>query len=106
MTHALGGDEAPELLDDDGGPAGNVHGELLESEECALAATVTDGVGDFGAAIESGGGQFVNRIVADEIADVGYDPLGASFDELIVVELADVVFDDGGLSGEDSEERL
>ena len=76
------------------GAPGDIHGQLLEREQRALAAPVADGVGDLGAAVGAGRGDLVDRVVADQVADVGDDPRRAGLDELVVVELLDVVLDD------------
>ena len=47
------------------------------------------------------GGDAVERPIADEVADVGRDPLVTGFDEPVVVELRDVVLDDVDLLGDD-----
>ena len=76
------------------GAPGDVDGHLLEREQRALAAAVADRVGDLGAAVGAGRRDLVDRVVADQVADVGDDPRRARLDELVVVELVDVVLDD------------
>ena len=44
------------------------------------------------------GAEPVQRPVADQIADVGRDPVGAGLDELVVVELIDGLFQRGELA--------
>ncbi len=80
-------------------------GHLLQREHRALAPAVADRVGDFGAAV-GGRGDLVDRVVADQVADVRDDPRRAGLDELVVVELPDVLLDEVGLGGQHAEQRL
>ena len=106
VAHALCRDQPPEFLHHDDGAAGDIHRQLLQREKRALAAAVADRIGDFGAAVGAGGGDLVDRVVPDQVADVRDDPRRAGLDELVVVELLDVVLDDAGLRGHDGEEGL
>ena len=94
---------ADELEELDGvrGPAGDVARQLLEHRQRALAAPVGDRLGDVGAAADG----VAQRVVADEVADVGDDPRAAGLDEEVVVELRDVVLDDVDLLGDDPQQR-
>jgi len=47
----------------------------------------------------------VQRASAQEVADIGHDPFGTGFDEEVVIEVGDVVFDDTSLLGNDAEQR-
>ena len=80
-----------EEFDRVGAPAGDVAGKLLEHEDRAFAPPHGDGVGDFRARIVDGGGDACNRLIADQIADIGDDPRRAGFDELVVVEPVEIV---------------
>ena len=44
--------------------------------------------------------------VADQVADVGHDPVGARLDELVVVELRQVLFQRADLLGQHGHQRL
>ena len=65
---------------------------------------IADGVGDLGPGAGDAGGRAVQRPVADQAADVGRRPVGAGLDELVVVELLDVLLDDGRLLGDHAEQ--
>ena len=106
VAHALGRDQPPELLDSDRGPPRDVDRHLLEREQRALAAAISDRVRHLGATVAAGGGDLVDRVVADQVADVGNHPAGAGLDELVVVELLDVVLNDPRLRRHDAEQRL
>ena len=69
----------------------------FHDQQGALAAAEGDGVGDLGARVVDGGADAAYGLVADQVADVGDDPGRAGLDELIVVELVEVVGDDGDL---------
>ncbi len=89
VLHVLRGGELFEKFDRMCRPAGDVLRELLQHQRGALAAAEGDGVGDFGTRRGQLGAEPAQRPVADEIADIGRHPLGAGFDELVVVELVD-----------------
>ena len=94
-VHVLGVGEHLEELDRVRAPAGDVAGELLQDEDRALAAAQGDGLGDLGARVVDRGGDALDGLVADQVADVGDHPGGAGLDELVVVELVEVVGDGG-----------
>ena len=52
------------------------------------------------------GSHSVNRLITDQIADVGYDPRGTGFDELVVIELVEIVIDNRQLLLDQHEQRL
>ena len=106
VIHVLRVGEEQEEFDGMRAPTGDVAGELLHDEDGALATAERDGVGDFGARVVDGRGDAVHRLVADEVADVGDDPRGAGFDELIVVKLVEVFGEDGELFVNDHQERF
>ena len=62
-------------------PSGDVAGQLFQHGERALATAVIDSVSDIRTAAHD---VAVDGVVGDEAADVGYDPIGAGFDEQIV----------------------
>ena len=104
IAQAEVGNEALELLNHNGGAAGDVVGQLLHGQERSLAAAVADGVGHLGAAVGAAEGDGVDGIEADQLADVGNGPGRAGLNELIVVELPHVLANDGGLALQDREE--
>ena len=55
-------------------PSGNVAGELFQDQHGAFAAAERDGVRHLGARTGDGGGDAVDELIADEVADVGNDP--------------------------------
>ena len=71
--------------------AGDVARQLLHDQHGAFAAAQRDGFGHLGARVVDGWQRSLDRLVADEIADIGNDPRGAGFDELVVVELIEVL---------------
>ena len=99
VVHALIGNQPLEELDGDGGPARHIHDQLFEREQRALAAAIADGVGHLGAPALGRGADFVRRVRTHQIADIGDHPRGAGLDELVVVELLDVLFEDRRLPG-------
>ena len=54
------------------------------------------------AAAQSAAG--VHRLVADQLADIGDDPVLAGLDEPVVVELADILLDEVHLLGDDAQQ--
>ncbi len=60
---------------------------------------------DFGTRAGHLGGDAVQRPVADQVADVRRDPVGAGLDELVVVELVEVFLQDAELLAEHAEQR-
>ena len=98
MIHVLRGGELLEELHRMRRPVGDVARQLLEHQRRALAAAIGDGVGDLGARRGDARRDAVQRPIADQIADIGRDPLGAGFDELVVVELLDVLLERGELA--------
>ena len=104
VVHVLGVAEKAEEFDGMGAPAGGVAGQFLHDQQGALAAAEGDGVGDLGTWVVDGGVDASDGLVADEVADIGDDPGGAGLDELVVVELVEVVGDDGDLLLDDGEQ--
>lgn len=102
VVGVLGPAEELEELDGTGAPAGDVAGDFLQDGEGAFATAVVDGFRDVGAAAGAG---FVEGVVADQVAEVGDDPVGTGFDEEIVPQTADVVVEEAGLAAGQFEER-
>ena len=50
-------------------------------------------------------GQSIHRPVADQVADIGYDPVGAGLDELIVVQLRQILVQNRDLCGDRGQQR-
>jgi hypothetical protein len=80
-----------------GAPSGGVPGELLQDQQGSLATAQRDRLGDLGAGIVDRGSDSPYGPVADQVPDIGDHPRGARLDELILVELGEVVGDDGDL---------
>ena len=74
--------------------------QLLEHQRRALAPAIGDGVGDLGARRGDLRRHAVQRPIADQVADIGRDPVGAGLDELVVVELLDILLERGELLGQ------
>ena len=93
VVHVLRRAEQLEVLDRARVPAGDVARELLEHRRRALAPAERDRVRDLGAREPARAAERVQRLVADQVADVGDRPVGAGLDELVVVELLEVLLD-------------
>ena len=106
VLHVLGGGELLEELGHVRRPVGQVARQLLQHQRGALAAAVGDGVGDLGARRSHRGTRATQRSVPDQVADVGRDPVRAGFDELVVVELLDVLFQRFEFAREQGEQRV
>ncbi len=78
-------------------PAGDVARQLFHHQDRAFTAAEGNGVGHFGTRAGHGGGDSIDRLIADQISDIRDDPGSAGLDELIVVELAEIFGDDGQL---------
>ena len=89
-----------------GAPAGDVSSELLQNQDRALAAPKGDGVGDCGAGTGYRGCHAIDRLIADQVADIGNDPRRARLDELVIVELVQIVLHGRDLLGDHRQERL
>ena len=109
----------PVELDRAGRPAGHVARQLLQHRQRALAAAIADRVGHLAprdqdlvaraalrAAHLSWLARFMHKLIADQIADVRHDPILRRLDEPVVVELANVLLDDGDLLADDGQQRL
>ncbi len=70
--------------------AGNIARELLHQQHIALAPSEGDGAGDLGARAGYCRGDSVDRLEADQIADIGNHPWRAGLNELIVVKLIEI----------------
>ena len=97
-------------------PPCHVARQLLEQRQRALAAAIAQCVGHFAARQQHGiagprvGAKarlagFVNRLVTDQVGDVRNDPGLAGFDEPVVVELQQVVFEMVRLFGDHLKQR-
>ncbi len=105
MIQILGSRYALEELDGTGAPAGGVEGQFFEDQRRALAPAQAQGVGDERPRAESGGAtDGIEGAHAEQVADVGDDPVFAGFDEGVVVEPFDVGFDERTLAGDDAEQ--
>ena len=104
MVHPLGGGDHQEIFDHARRPAGDVARELLQHRGGSQAPPEADGVGDLGPGAGDARGRAVQRPIADQAADVGRCPVGAGLDELVVVELLDVLLDDGRLLGDHAQQ--
>ncbi len=98
MIQVLCGRELREHLHHARIPAGHVARQVFEHRRGALAPAEADGIGHFGAGAERARGQSIHRPVADQVADIGDDPLGAGLDELIVVQLRQILVQDRDLA--------
>ena len=105
VVHVLRRRQALEELDRARRPAGDVARQLLQHHRRALAAAVCDGVGDEGARADAGRRHRPDRPYAQQVAQVGHDPLVAGLDEPVVVEAADVGFDAFQLGLDDAQQR-
>jgi hypothetical protein len=106
VADALRGCEHLEKLDGMRAPACSVTGKLLEYGHSALAAAEADGVGNFRARAVHGRRDPVDLLVADKVSDIRHHPWCAGLDKKIVVELRDVLFNNGDLLLHDGEQRL
>ena len=99
-------------------PAATSRGQLLEQRQRALARRERDGVGDLAARDQGpcaprapagdvgipSRARIGERPVADQVTDVGHDPVLAGLDEPVVVELVDVVLDQIDLLADDAQQ--
>ena len=97
VVHAFGGDQPLEELNGRSRQPRNIHGNLFQRQQRSLAASITKRVGHFGAPAAYRASNFIDRVVADQVADIGDNPRGTRFDELVVVKLLDVLFQNGAL---------
>ena len=105
VIEVLRGRHPLEEFDGAGAPAGGVEGQFFEDERRALAPAQAKGVGDQGARTEGGGAaDRVEGAHAEQVADVGDDPVFAGFDEGVVVEPFDIGFDERTLAGNHAEQ--
>ncbi len=102
MIHVLGPAEQLKVLDHARRPAGHVARQLLEHGRRAFAPPKRDGVRHFGARARHFRHDAVQAAIADQIADIRHYPVVAGFDELIVVKLLQVFFENADLLGDHS----
>src|SRR6185369_3951682 len=98
--------EKLEKLDDAGIPSGHVACQLLEYGRSSLAPSIGQGVGDLCALTEIGVRKNKETSGANQIADIGNNPLRAGFDELIVVRSVQVLLQHRNLLGDYGEQRF
>ena len=106
VIHVLRGAEELEILHRVGVPASHITGELFQHRGRALAAAQRDGMGDLGTREPARLAQGVERLVADEVANIRNRPLGAGLDEEVVVELCEVFLHHRELVREGHQEGL
>ena len=85
VVHVLRIGQHAEEFDRMRSPAGSVAGQFLHHQHGPLAAAECDGVSDLRAWIVDARVDAIDRLVANQVADVGDHPLGARLDELVVV---------------------
>jgi hypothetical protein len=105
MVHVLGRRQTLEELDGARGPPGHIPRKLFQHERRALPPTVGERVRHVCAHTDAGRFDGVDRPHAQQVADVRHHPLVARFDEPVVVEPGDVVFDAPELCVERPEQR-
>ena len=106
MGEVLRGAEPLEVLHARGGPAGELERQVLDRGQRALPPTVVQGVRDQRALPPGARPDRVQESYAEQVAEVGHDPVGAGLDEGVVVELREVGGDDVALLAQDLEECL
>ena len=87
-------------------PGGNIASELLHDQHGSLAPAQGNGLGHLGARIVDRCRDPFDRLVADQIADIGNDPGGAGLDKLVVVKLIEIIGDRGDLLADQHQQRL
>ena len=106
VIHVLGRCQQLEEFDRAGVPAGGVARQLLQYRRRSLAPTVGQRVCHLGTPAEGSGRQSMPATRPDQIADVGHCPLCTSLDELIIVELGDILFQNRHLFGDHRKKLL
>jgi hypothetical protein len=104
VVHVSRRDEALEELDRAGGPAGEVVCQLLEHRRGPLASPVRERVGDERPLTERSGTERQQPSNAQQVADVGDDPLLARLDEPVVVQLLDVGLEEVDVARDDAQQ--
>jgi len=82
-------------------PACDIACQLLYHGGGAFTAPKSDRVGHFGTRTADLRRHIVHRAIANELTDVWHHPGGTGLDKLIVVELFEVVCEDGNLFSND-----
>src|SRR6185436_4717126 len=106
MVKALVNRQPAEILDNPNGAPGNIGAQLLECDDRTFAPSIADRIGDLGPAAGGSGDTGQQAGPPDQIADIWHGPGRAGFDELIVIESAEVLLEYADLFGNDGEERL
>ena len=93
VIHVLRRRENLKELDRARGPTGHIARQIFQHVRGAFAAAIRQRVGDVGALTESGRWRGIQAAHAEQIADVGHEPIDGRFDEPVVVQFIDVGFD-------------
>ena len=104
MIHELRPPKQLEELDRARVPAGNIARQLFEDGSRPFTAPVTDRVGHLRARRQLVRPDGMERAITDQIADVWQNPRCASLDELVVVKLFEVFFENAGLLCDEGEQ--
>ncbi len=99
VVHVLRDGQLLEELHHVRGPACHVASELFQHARRPLAPSIRDGVRHLSARAADLRHHTVQAPMADEIAEIGHDPVGTRLDELVVVELFEVLFEHQRLAG-------
>src|SRR5262249_37473206 len=106
MLHILGRGELFEILNNTGIPVSHVARQLLDNRGRAFAPAVCNGIGDLGALTETCVWKHLQASSANQISDIRHDPFRASFYELIVIQLLQVLFENRYLLGDNRQQSL
>ena len=85
-------------------PIAHISRQLFEHGGCSLAAAKCNGMRHFRAGGANVRHLSMQGLVADEIADIRYDPWRAGLDELIVVELSEIFLQNTELISDDAQQ--
>ncbi len=106
VVHVLCVAEDAEELHSVSAPARSVAGQLLHHQDGALTAAQRDGLSNLGAGIIDRRSDSLHRLIADQVANIRNNPRGAGLNKLIVIELIEILGQDGKLFLNHHQQRL